>query len=546
MKTLFQSGLLMLSLACSITLKAQVPLHSSYPAANATTPVIYLDFDGHTVDGTSWNYNGPIYCAPSGLSNAQITAVYNRVAEDYRPFVLNITTDSTKYFAAPVNKRMRVILTASWEWYGQAGGVADFGTFNDGTETPCFVFASLFSGDINSMTKAKNVAEATAHEAGHTLGLYHQAKYDGSCALVAEYHAGTGSGEIGWAPIMGVGYYQNFTLWNNGPNPYGCSTVQNDLSIITNTAPLTTNGIVFRTDDHSSNFNTATTASFTNNTFNVSGIVETSTDQDLIKFTMPSSGRFVLNGLPYSVGAGNWGSDLDMQVTLYNAAQTQLNVFNPGVLLNSVIDTTLNTGTYFLKVEGRGNMYAPNYASLGSYTLQGQLVAGNPLPLRQLKLNGQLNGDKHQLNWIIEADEQITQLIVEISTDGINFSPVTQTNNDVRSFIYKPTITTNAQYRLNVTFDNGRQYYSNVVTLRKVGAAPRPQLVSNVIENNTVAITSPGSFGYMLYDLSGKIVRKGQLTNGYNTINTTGVNAGMYMIRFTGPNEQWIDKLILQ
>src|SRR5689334_2640774 len=84
---------------CSATMiNSQVPLLNSYPSAQA---VIFLDFDGHTVEGTSWNYNGPIVCGASGLNNSQITEVFNRVAEDYRPFNLNITTDSTKFLAAP-------------------------------------------------------------------------------------------------------------------------------------------------------------------------------------------------------------------------------------------------------------------------------------------------------------------------------------------------------------------------------------------------------------------------------------------------------------
>lgn len=543
MKTLFRSGLLLLSFVSALSANAQVPLLSSYPSAG---PVIFLDFDGHTVEGTDWNYNGPIFCAPSGLSNQQITTIYNRVAEDYRPFNVNITTDSTMFLAAPLTRRMRVILTASWEWYMATGGVAIAGSFNEGNDTPCFVFASLFSGGADLISRPKNIAEATSHEAGHTLGLYHQAAYDANCVRITEYNGGQGAGEIGWAPIMGVGYYQNLTVWHNGPNPYGCSNYQSDLSVITNTDPLATNGITFRTDDHAASFASATSATFSSNQFNISGVVENNTDQDMISFVLPSNGHFVLNANPYSVGSGNAGSDLDLQITLYNTAQTQLNVYNPGILLNSVIDTNLNAGTYYMKIEGKGNIYAPNYASLGSYTLQGQATFGNPLPLRVLKLNGQLNGDKHQLNWIIDADEQVTQLILETSTDGIHFSPVTQTANDARSFIYKPLSGSAAQYRLNVTFDNGRQYYSNIVTLRKVGASPRPQLVSNIISNNTVAVTSPGAFSYMVYDLSGKTVRKGQLTNGYNTINTAGITGGMYMIRFAGATEQWTDKLILQ
>src|SRR3954469_20388594 len=117
--------------------QAQTPLLESYPSATAT---IYLDFDGHLVEGTSWNSNGPISCGPSNLNNAQVTEIYNRIAEDYRPLNINITTDSTKYWAAPVTKRMRLVLTVTSDWYGPAGGVSFVGSFGWGDNTPCFVF----------------------------------------------------------------------------------------------------------------------------------------------------------------------------------------------------------------------------------------------------------------------------------------------------------------------------------------------------------------------------------------------------------------------
>ncbi len=49
-----------------------------------------------------------------------------------------------------------------------------------------------------------------------------------------------------------------------------------------------------------------------------------------------------------------------------------MSMYNPGTLLSSVIDTILNPGTYYLKIEGKGNIYAPSYASLGSYALKGR------------------------------------------------------------------------------------------------------------------------------------------------------------------------------
>jgi hypothetical protein len=530
MKTLIKSCLLLLSFISTKTTFAQIPLLSSNPSASA---VIFLDFDGHTVNGTGWNYDGPIYCGASGLDNSQITTVFNRVSEDYRPFNVNVTTDSTKFLAAPIAKRMRAILTVSSDWYGSAGGVAFVNSFTWGDDTPCFIFSALLGYNV------KNISEAAAHEVGHTLGLYHQASYNASCVKTSDYHYGQGAGEIGWAPIMGVGYYQNLTLWNNGPTPYGCTNYQNDLTIIT-----TINGFGYRTDDYAATFAAATNAPFISNQFNISGIIGQNTDQDMIKFTQPTAGRFLLSAVPYSVGVGNSGSDLDLQVTLYNGSQTQLNVFNPGTLLSSVIDTILNPGTYYLRVEGKGNIYAPNYASLGSYSLQGNFSSGL-LPLRRLELYGELVSDKHRLTWLIDADEAITKQILEVSTDGRSFSPVTRSPNSLRSFIYKPYVSTTAQYRLNVTFDNGHQYYSNIISLRNTGSTDWPKLVSNITTDNIV-VTSPGNYYYNVYEYSGKIVSKGQVTNGLNTINTAAVTGGMYFIRFANGSEQWIDKFVKQ
>ncbi len=61
--------------------------------------------------------------APSGYSIAQIERVWKGMAEDYRPFNLNVTTDRVAYDAAPSNRRTMVIFTPTYEWYGEAGGV---------------------------------------------------------------------------------------------------------------------------------------------------------------------------------------------------------------------------------------------------------------------------------------------------------------------------------------------------------------------------------------------------------------------------------------
>ncbi|MGZ5134963.1 MAG: T9SS type A sorting domain-containing protein, partial [Flavitalea sp.] len=489
--------------------------------------------DGHTVTGTAWNYNGPIDCASSGLNNTQITAIFNRVAEDFRPFNVNVTTDSTKYLSAPANRRMRVINTITYEWYGSAGGVAFVNSFTWGDDSPCFVFTERLNYN------PKNIAEACSHEAGHTLNLQHQSVYDASCQKTAEYHTGVGIGEIGWAPIMGAGYYQNMTLWNSGKSSMHCDSIQNDLTVITGS-----NGFGFRNDDHVSTFAGATPAPFISNHFDINGIITQSTDQDMITFTQAQNGRFQLSAVPYNVGTGNSGSNLDLQVSLYNSSQILLNVYNPGTLLSSVIDTLLNSGTYYLRIEGRGNVYAPNYASLGSYALTADFTVST-LPLRKLELSGELVGDQHMLHWIIDADENVTSQVLEVSTDGRNFTPLIQSGTNDRNYSYKPTLTTSVQYRLNVMFDNGHRYYSNIVQIRNNPVVTGPKLAGNVAGSN-VTVHSPGAFSYSIFEMGGRMVSRGQLSNGINTVNTGALNKGLYIVRFSNGFEYWTEKFIRQ
>lgn len=533
MKNQIRSSLMVLLLCTSLLAGAQVPQLSSHPSANA---VILLDFDGHVVSGTSWNVYGAFTCNSAGLTNEQLTEVFNRVAEDFRPFNINVTTDHAKYTSAPAYRRIRILITTSHEWYGTgAGGVAFLNSFTWGDDTPAFVFSALLNYNL------KNVAEAASHEAGHTLGLRHQASYDANCVKLSEYHWGVGSGEIGWAPIMGAGYSRNMTLWHNGPNSISCNNYQTDISIITNSI----NGFGFRTDDYSETMNntTATAALNSNQQFTVSGVIEKTDDRDVFKFTLPSYGNLKLDAIPYNVGTGNAGSDLDLQVELFNSSQVSIGVYNPGTLLSSIIDTMVDEGTYYMRIDGKGNVYAPEYGSLGSYSLLGSFTSGVPLPLRRLELKGQLDRDNHSLNWLIDADEAVIRQVLEVSTDGRNFSPLIEPLNADRSYIYRPSDNRPLQYRLKVTLDNHKQYYSNTIVIRS-GSLSKPQLIGNVITGNSVNVSSPAIYNYQVIDLNGRIMHRGTITKGSSTVTTGNLSGGMYLIRFNNNDEQWTEKFL--
>ena len=533
MKNQAQS-IILLWLCCASCLIAtsQVPIYNSYPSA---VPVIFLDFDGETVSGTGWNSTGPIYCGASGLTESQVTEIFSRVAEDYRPFTVNITTDSTKYFSAPNNRRTRVIITVTSDWYGSAGGVSFVNSFSWGDDTPCFVFSAL----LNYNTK--NIAEAVSHEAGHTLGLRHQSSYDPNCVKTSEYNSGKGSGEQSWAPIMGVGYARNLTTWYNGQSTLGCNFYQDDLDIITSAV----NGISFRSDYQPNSFATAPLQAFTNDQFTTSNIIVKSNYQDLYKFILPSLKLFQLSAVPFNVGSGNAGANLDLKVTLFDSSQNVLNSYASSSTLNVLIDTTLASGTYYFKVEGVGNTYAPDYGIIGSYSVQGQAIA-TPLALHKLELTGTFNNDKHILNWIIQADERITKQVLESSTDGRNFTALVQMDTGARSYAYFPSKQGSIVYRLHVMFDNNTDQYSNTVLIKQPGNTSKPKLVNSLVTNGSILVTSPAVFDYSLFDLNGKILNKGRLVNGMNIINASRFVNGAYFIRFTDGGQQWTEKLVKQ
>lgn len=522
----------LVTLLCLLALngKTQVPILNSYPPASA---VLFLDFDGHTVDNTPWNYNGPIYCGPAGLNSTQITEVFNRVSEDYRPFNINITTDSLKYLAAQPDRRMRVVLTITSDWYGPAGGVAFNGSFTWGDGSPCFVFTALLNNNV------KNISEAASHEAGHTLGLQHQSVYDNNCVKVSDYNYGNGSGEIGWAPIMGVGYYRNLTLWHNGPNPYGCNNYQSDLDII-----ISNNGFNYRPDDHGNSAGSATLISIAGNQFNFSGVIERNTDADFLKVNMPLKGRFELNAVPYNVGTGNSGSDLDLQVSLFTGSGQFLRVYNPDNLLSSIIDSVLDAGSYYIKVEGRGNAYAPDYAILGSYSLQGRITAGL-LPLRRLELKGRIDNNKHQLNWIVEADEPVSGQTLEYSSDGVNFNLLQQLAADDRQFAYAPFLNTAVFYRLRVRLNNGEQYITNVIAIRPISDAA-PHLLGNIVNNGVLLLQAPGICRYTIYDISGRVMSGGELPQGNSSLKVSGYSAGLYYAEFVLGGVKYTERFIIK
>ncbi len=505
-----------------------LPKLNSYSNASAT---IYLDFDGHTVTNSVWNGGSPIFCQAAPLTDAQVTEIFNRVAEDYRPFEVNITTDSTVFLAAPIGQRIRVIITPTSSWKPNVGGVAYIGSFTWGDDTPAFVFS-----DRLGPNSAKLVAECCSHESGHTLGLAHQSSYDNNCNLTETYNTGTGSGETGWAPIMGNSYYKNMTSWNKGRTPYGCNNIEDELNIIT-----TNNGFSYRADDYNETMNAAT-YNLGNGSFNINAMITTNTDKDAFKLVFTQQSTIHIEATPFNTGAGSNGSNLDVKVMLYSESQALLKTFDPQSSMSITIDTTLKAGTYFVVIAGAANANVTNYASIGAYTLTG---FRGTLPINSVTLSGNSNNSKHNLNWNIVSDEPISAQEIETSTDGIHFSSLALINNAYRNFTNTVVEKNSQYYRLKVTSLNNQVVYSNVIVLKISEINAKAFEVSTLVRSQ-ITVKATDNYQYKLMDMNGRYIASGNGSRGMNTINIMNQPAGVYVLVIASNNLQQSERIIKQ
>lgn len=343
---------------------------NSKPGAKRT---IYLDFDGQLISGTAWNQTwrgGGSWTAPaysidrkSSFSSAELQEIANvwlRVAEDYAPFDVNVTTADPGLAALERSSTAdevygtRVVITTDSVGYNacSCGGVAYVGVFDRAGEHSYYQPAWVFTKGVG--TGSKNIAEAASHEAGHTLGLSH----DGQTNV--GYYAGHG----GWAPIMGVGYYKPVSQWSRGEYALANQT-QDDFAV------MASHGLAPVGDDHGGSAATATALSGSE-----SGIIANSEDTDWFLFTARGSTTVTVS--PQSVGA-----NLDAGLSVYRADGTLVASADPasGMVsasiafgLDASVSADLPEGTYYAKVDGVGfgdplSTGYSDYGSVGRYDI---------------------------------------------------------------------------------------------------------------------------------------------------------------------------------
>lgn len=357
-------------------------LHSR-PGAKRT---IYLNFKGAQLSGTAWNGGGGTLTAlpfdldglPYSFSTTElqrIQLIWQRVAEDYAPFDVNVTTEAppadliTRSSSSDDRFGTVVLVTKRAGIYDcSCGGVAYIGVFDETTDyyKPALVFYDALGGG-----NEKYVAEAISHEAGHNGGLLHDGFSGGA------YYGGHGSGATGWAPIMGVGYSKPLVQWSRGE--YATATnVQDDYAVMAG------NGLPHRPDDHGGTASTATVLAGTESggvlRLAAQGVIERPGDVDLFAFSAGAGSA------SFAAGPAARSPNLDLHIELRDAAGKVLASANPPDALAASLSATLPAaGTYYLAVRGTGkgdpavDGYS-DYGSTGMYAIAGEVgaAAGQP------------------------------------------------------------------------------------------------------------------------------------------------------------------------
>ncbi|MAS94680.1 MAG: hypothetical protein CMO55_15890 [Verrucomicrobiales bacterium] len=327
---------------------SSIPLLESNPDA---TNVIYLDFDGETVSGSSWNqYNDgkPIVAEPFG-NTSLIPAIWEIVVQDYNIFDVNVTTDRSVFDNTPTSQRCMAIFTPSKSWYGNSGGVAYTSSFGSSSNYMCWVFN----------TDRDGASQAATHEVGHQMGLNHDGDNNS-----AYYSGHTHSSGTSWAPIMGLGYNRNMVQFSKGEYK-NANEKQDDLAVIAR-------DLSYRADDFSSTVaNSVTHETSETGTTDIIGMIGRSNDVDIFRFPTSKTGTF-----RFQVERTSSYSNLDLSLTLadqngqYVAGSAPTNSFNA-----SLTASNLPPGEYFLYVTNSGLGTADTgyttYGSTGEYHLTG-------------------------------------------------------------------------------------------------------------------------------------------------------------------------------
>ncbi len=376
------------------------PTSLKFHSRPGSTKVIYLDFGGGVIVNTHWTTGpstnpvpepvGGWNCKPFDIDANQtsfsateqilIFRIWERVSQDYAPFDIDVTTERP---TAWTTTTAHALFTDGVDTNGHDlphknyGGIAYVNVFGSAD------FSYNGSGRSYSpawvaITADLYCAEAAAHEIGHNLGLSH----DGTSS--AQYYGGhaiTGSDPHTWGPIMGGGTIPDLSQWSKGEY-VNANNTQDDLAIIA--------GKISYLPDQAADSRAGASdiGQPSAGIISQDGLIERTDDRDTYRLVL-GPGPLSINASPYKLTANDWGTNLDIALTVLDQNGTVLASNNPATEVTAALSLTVGGTTnqvVYIQVSPSGNgspLTNPptgytSYGSLGGFHLSGTFTAANP------------------------------------------------------------------------------------------------------------------------------------------------------------------------
>lgn len=366
-----------------------LPLHHSNPGAPWT---VYVDVESRTVPvhpnmrlvlGLRQSFvvtSGLTLDADATTFNAEeqllVSRIWARVAEDFAPFDVDVTTERPASFVTDswgggrvlwnlVTRSENILGFPNGSLFGIAATAQLCGISTSFQGQPTFTFWQTTTPMNHDL-----IADTISHEAGHVLGLVHDGFMLGNTFM--SYYGGHGTGPTSWGPIMGGPTARNVTQWSAGDYPNASNGnvcgpgFQDDIANIGR-------AVGFRVDDVGDTLATATPLSLP-----ATSIVGAPTDVDV--FALPPASEVRIDVTPFRAGDLTDGGNLDVAAEIVNAAGLVVASTDDVGATAATLTATLPSGAHYLRLRASFDpTNYPIYGSAGQYTVTGTFTTRSRL-----------------------------------------------------------------------------------------------------------------------------------------------------------------------
>jgi Concanavalin A-like lectin/glucanases superfamily/Secretion system C-terminal sorting domain len=175
------------------------------------------------------------------------------------------------------------------------------------------------------------------------------------------------------------------------------------------------------------------------------------------------------------------------------------------------------------------------------------IVTGT-LPVSQMHFTGSSNGNNKILEWSTANETNVSQYVIERSTDGSNFKDISTTNakgNASNNYLYTDqyAVQGNVYYRLRIIEISGKISYSNIINLNS--KVLTSVIYPNPVKDKTTLQINDGKLSgsrAKIIDAAGKTVFSFIIKNNFETVDMSLLPAGLYVLQTADGNNQKIIK----